>query len=201
MACDFQAIAELGASVSRVILFGFPAVVMLLSAAETRTLPSLKKLAGFSVAWLGLLCVASPGFARAGDAPFGPSGLAWGFASLAFYAVYVWLSGKVSQRLGSVRLTSVSNLSTAAVVVLVVLIARDGEPPTVSAPALGWVAIMVLVSTVFPYFLLMEGIVRLGSSDASLISMCGPLVTVLAGVWFLDESLSTVQMIGTVLTI
>lgn len=200
MACDFQAIAELGASVSRVILFGFPAVVMLLTAAETRSLPSTQKMVGFGVAWLGLGCVASPGLSTSGGSSFGPTALAWGLASLAFYAIYVWLSGKLSRRLGSVQLTSVSNLSTAAVVVAVVLFARGGELPNASATALGWVAGMVVVSTVFPYFLLMEGIRRLGSTDASLLSMSGPVVTVLAGVWFLDETLNLLQLIGTVLT-
>lgn len=201
MACDFQAISELGASVSRVILFGFPIVVMLLVAVETRTFPSAHKLVGFGVAWLGLLLVASPGWATAAQAPFGPAGVAWGLASLVFYAVYVWLSGKLSRTLGSVRLTTVSNLSTAAVVVLVVLVLRGGEPPSASPSALGWVAAMVLLSTVFPYFFLMEGIRKLGAPDASLLSMSGPVVTVLAGVWVLDETLTLPQIFGTALTI
>lgn len=201
MACDFQAIATLGASVSRVLLFGFPAVVMLLTAAETRALPGAQKMVGFAVAWLGLVCVASPGFTAKGNAPFGPAGIAWGLASLAFYAVYVWLSGKVSRRLGSVRLTTVSNLSTAAVVVGIVLWTRGGQAPAASNAALGWVALMVVVSTVFPYFLLMEGIRRLGSSDASLLSMSGPVITVLAGFLFLGESLNPLQVLGTCLTL
>lgn len=201
MACDFQAIEALGASVSRVILFGFPAVVMLLTAVETRTFPSVRKIVGFGVAWVGLACVASPGLFSKEDAPFGPAGIAWGLSSLAFYAVYVWLSGKVSRSLGSVRLTSVSNLSTAAVVIGVVLMAQRGDVPIASDAALSWVLVMVVVSTVFPYFLLMEGIRRLGPSDASVLAMSGPVVTVLAGFWFLDESLTLVQAMGTCLTL
>lgn len=200
MLCDFEAIAALGASVSRVILFGFPQVVMLLTAAETRSLPNRQKMTGFFVAWLGLLLVASPGLCGAQSAAFGPLGLAWGGASLLFYSVYVWLSGKLSKKLGSVRLTSVSNLSTAAVVVVTVLVLRGGEAPSVSAKALGWVAAMVVISTVFPYFLLMEGIVRLGASDASLLSMSGPVVTVSAGVLVLGESLSLLQAAGMLFT-
>ena len=201
MACDFQAIALLGASVSRVILFGFPGVVMLLTAAETRTLPSGRKIAGFALAWLGLLCVASPSLSADGRSLFGPTGLVWGLASLVFYAIYVWVSGKLSRKLGSVRFTSVSNLSTAAVVLGVVLLSPGGEMPPASTTALGWIALMVVLSTVFPYFLLMEGIRRLGSSAASLLSMSGPVVTVFAGVWFLGESLSSLQVVGTALTI
>ncbi len=201
MVCDFRAIEALGASVSRVILFGFPAIVMLLTAVESRKMPSAQRVAGFSVAWLGLLGVASPGLVPNGDAPFGSTGLLWGAASLVSYAVYVWLSGRMTHKLGSIRLTSVSNLSTAAVVIAVVLFTEGGSMPRAAPAALGWVTLMVLFSTVAPYFLFMEGLRRLGPSDASLLAMSGPVVTVLSGWWVLDETLTALQLIGAGLTL
>src|SRR5690606_31195634 len=127
MVCDFEAIAQLGASVSRVVLFGFPLVVLLLDAVSTRSLPNARKMLGFVLAWLGLFLVAlhsGGGVTKNTDAGLTP--LAWGVASMVFYALYVWISGRISKKLGSVRLTSVSNLATAAVVVVAVLIQSAG---------------------------------------------------------------------------
>ncbi len=198
MMCDFEAIAGLGASVSRVVLFGFPLVVMLLEAIKRRQLPSRRKLLGFVIAWCGLFAVAQT--QDSGPTQFGSDGmspLAWGLASMTLYALYVWLSGDISRKLGSVRLTSVSNLTTAAVVVFVIFVAQGGNAPSAPPAGLGWVAMMVLISTVVPYFLMMEGIRRLGSEDASLLAMTGPVLTVVSGWLLLGESLSPTQLMGT----
>lgn len=198
MVCDFEAIAQLGASVSRVVLFGFPLVVLLLDAVSTRSLPNARKMLGFVLAWLGLFLVAlhsGGGVTKNTDAGLTP--LAWGVASMVFYALYVWISGRISKKLGSVRLTSVSNLATAAVVVVAVLIQSAGVAPEVTGAALTWIVVMVIVSTVAPYFMLMEGIRRLGAAEASLLAMTGPLVTVAAGWLFLGEDLTWVQLAGT----
>lgn len=198
MMCDFEAIAQLGASVSRVVLFGFPLVVMLLEAIKHRKLPQSHKLFGFVIAWSGLYAVAQT--KGAGPTQFGSDGLSplgWGLASMTLYAIYVWLSGDISRRLGSVRLTSVSNLTTAAVVVVVILIAGRGTAPSAPPSGLLWIGMMVLVSTVVPYFLMMEGIRRLGSEDASLLAMTGPVLTVVFGWLVLGEALSPLQLLGT----
>lgn len=198
MMCDFEAIAQLGAGVSRVVLFGFPLVVMLLEALKKRKFPAPHRLLGFACAWLGLACVALPSgetVVRFGHDGLSP--LAWGLASMTLYALYVWLSGDLSRKLGSVRLTSASNLTTAVVVVGLSLVLRQGEMPPVGQEALFWVAVMVVVSTVVPYFLMMEGVRRLGSEDASLLAMVGPVLTVATGWVFLGETLSLVQCLGT----
>jgi drug/metabolite transporter (DMT)-like permease len=198
MMCDFEAIARLGASVSRVVLFGFPLVVLVLDAVARRTLPETRRVLGFAIAWMGLFFVArkaGPISAAGDDSQLTP--LAWGVASMVFYAVYVWLSGKIANSLGSVRLTSVSNLATAAVVVTVVLIQGAGAPPQASAAALGWIVVMVFVSTVAPYFMLMEGIRRLGAPEASLLAMTGPVITVGAGWLLLGEQMTLMQLAGT----
>lgn len=56
---------------------------------------------------------------------------------------------------------------------------------------------MVVVSTVVPYFLLNEGIRQIGGSQASIIAMLGPPLTVGVGWITLDESLSWWQLCGT----
>jgi len=161
-------------------------------------MPERKRLAGFLLAWLGLLLVAvgqSSSIERQLD------DLPWALASMGLYALFVWASGKVTQTLGSVRLTMSSNLATAAVVLLFVLGTHSGAAPVASNSALAWILVMVFVSTVAPYFLMTEGIKRLGATDASLLAMSGPLVTLVAGFILLGESLTSMQLLGTAVTI
>ena len=195
MYSDFQAIAFLGAGVSRVILFGFPLVVMGVEGIVQRSPPPRSRVLGYAVAWVGLLCVA-------GGAPDlathdWQSGLLWALASLVLYGLYVASSAPLSRRIGSVPLTIVSSTSTGVVVVSTLLLQNSGLPPSISGAAFGWVSVMVIVSTVVPYFLLTEGIRRLGGSRAGLISMLGPPLTVSVGWLLLDETLSGIQILGT----
>lgn len=194
MTADFQAIAHLGASVSRVVLFGFPLLVLAFESLAARRWPARHQLLAFFVAWLGLAAVASGGLE---GASFGAAALLWGVFSLFLYALYVWLSGKVTHTIGSVRLTMVSQLTTGLIVVSFLLMQGRGSPPPLPMAGFGWIALMVVVSTVVPYFLMMEGIRRLGASQASLLAMGGPVVTVGAGWLVLGESMSWIQLVGT----
>ena len=203
---DFQAIAQLGASISRVILFGFPLVVLLLEAFGTRTWPSQKRFIGFGLAWLGLASIAFFAAPHGGSDRFSlpPASLStysWAFASLGVYGLYVWGSTGVTRRLGSATMTGWSNLTTSFVVISVILVRQLGSAPPASQPALLWISAMVLISTVVPYFMLMEGIRRLGGASAGMLAMTGPLITLFAGWLFLGETLTPLQLLGTVLTL
>lgn len=197
---DFQAISYLGAGVSRVILFGFPLVVMIIDASLTRIWPSRSRLWGFALAWFGLMGVASGQGGSPGD-PLRWTGLLWGVVALFSYAIFVWFSGRLAPRLGSVQMTITTQLATAAVVVVGVLISGDFRAPAINESALGFVALMVVVSTIGPYFLLTEGIARLGAARASLLAMFGPTVTLMAGAIVLDESLTAIQWLGAAATL
>lgn len=204
MFCDFQSIYYLGAGVSRVVLFGYPLVVMVLETKTTRRLPSGQRLVGFAVAWVGLLLVCAV-FQRllfpSGHAKvaFSWAQLSWGFASLILYGSYVFLSGRFSQTMGPSRLSLLSNVSTSLVVMAGLLIKSGGRWP--AGPGLGWVAAMVVVSTVVPYFLMMEGISKLGATRASLTAMVGPAMTLFASALILDEMFSFGQLVGVLLTL
>ncbi len=204
MFCDFQSIFYLGAGVSRVVLFGYPLVVLVLDAVVDRKVPSRIGVLGFFVAWVGLVLVCGvldgAGAAR-GTHPWSWTHLSWGVASLVLYASYVKMAGKLSVEMGSTRLSLLSNLATCFVVVAVLSIVGAGSAPTIEAMGLLWVGLMVVVSTVVPYFLMMEAIRCLGPARASLTSMVGPVMTLFAGALVLGEALSGTQLFGVVITL
>jgi drug/metabolite transporter (DMT)-like permease len=194
MLCDFQAIRYLGAGVSRVMLFGFPLVVMLLETVVDRHTPPRRRLLGFAVAWCGLGLVAL-GAGGTRDASFG-IGVFFAIVSMSLYGVAVWSTARLGRVLGSAELTLVSNTATGLVIVLGLFFYEGGAVPPITQTPLLWVTAMVLLSTVIPYFAMNEGIGRLGASRASLVAMLGPPITILSGWAILGETLSLLQWIG-----
>lgn len=202
MFCDFQSIYYLGAGVSRVVLFGYPLVVMFLDTLSQRRWPSRARLLGFFAAWTGLLfvCGLLDGHGGTG-AGVTLSHLLWGFSSLTLYAIYVFFCGKLSKKMGASRLSTWSNLTTSLVMVGALLIKGAGHAPHITFQAGLWVLGMVLVSTVVPYFLMMEGISRIGATQASLTAMVGPVITLFAVSAILGEQFVWSQIFGVVLTL
>lgn len=66
----------------------------------------------------------------------------------------------------------------------------------VPAAAIGWGAIMALVSTLIPTLLLSSGIRRIGAGTAAIAGSLGPVSTIVLAYLFLDEQLTVRQGIG-----
>jgi drug/metabolite transporter (DMT)-like permease len=61
--------------------------------------------------------------------------------------------------------------------------------------------LMAVVSTVLPAWFMSEGIRRIGTSRAAMVSSVGPVSTILLGDAVLDELITGVQWIGVVLVL
>jgi len=66
----------------------------------------------------------------------------------------------------------------------------------VTAPGLGWLAAIAVVSTFAAIGLFFAGLRHVGSTTASIVSTAEPLTTVLLASVVLGESLDTVQLLG-----
>ncbi len=189
--CDFSAIDRIGAGLSRVILFSFPGFVVLIEAVLKRRWPSPRSVLGFGIAWAGLWLVG--GLSRAQSAAdLAGFGLALGSAVL--YAVYLSIAQRVTHRLGGPLFAALSNTgATLLAAVLAPDFFRGGAMP---GRASLWVGLMVVISTVLPFFLLFEGVRRIGAERASLLALLGPPVTLLAARLLLNETISGAQICG-----
>lgn len=127
--------------------------------------------------------------------------MAWAASAVLIYGYYTWASANASRRMGSVPYTITSNLVTAACFVTHGFVVGDGHAPSASNAAMLWLAIMALFSTALPYFLMFEGMARVGATQASLVSMLGPVVTVVASVLLLGETYSWLQIVGAVVVV
>lgn len=197
--CDFHAIHQLGASVSRMLLYLFPALIIVLQALENRQLPPRTQLAVFAVAWAGIALLLLPGWQGGSIAP---AGVAFGLGAAACYATFLWRSQGLMKAIGSVRFNQYSNSFTLLFMALFLLPGSSPGDLALSPPALGWLLLLVVFSTVLPYFLMFEGVHRIGASEAGIVSMLGPVITIVAAVaLFPDEHLGPLQWAGVALVL
>tara|TARA_A100001391_G_scaffold44134_2_gene25750 strand:- start:1147 stop:2046 length:900 start_codon:yes stop_codon:yes gene_type:complete len=197
--CDFSAIHELGASLSRMLLYLFPALVMLIEAARARRLPSALHALVFAGAWSGIALLLLPGWQ---DGRVTLHGVLYGLGAAACYASFLTLGQGLMKSLGSVRFNQVSNSFTLVFMGVGLLPGIPASELMLSAPALGWMLVMVVVSTVLPFFLLFEGFHRANASEAAVVAMFGPVVTVGAALaLFPDEQLGPLQWLGMVVVL
>ena len=56
--------------------------------------------------------------------------------------------------------------------------------------------LLALITTILPPYLMSAGISRLGVGNAAILGSVGPVSTLILAWWFLDESLSPLQMAG-----
>lgn len=192
--CDFTAIERVGAGLSRIILFTFPIFVIVMSAVRDRKPPPAAQVALFFVVYAGLWLVVMPH----GPGSLGHKewiGIFWALGSAVSYAAFLITSQVVMGRIGSVRFTAFYNL---VVLVLMVAYALVVDPPQrwPSASTIQWGTAIALVCTVVPFFLLFEGIRRVGAARASLLTLAGPVITVALAWWLLDEAMNATQWIG-----
>lgn len=199
-ACDFSAIDRIGAGPSRVILFSFPGVVLVIEAIRLRAWPRRLEVFTFGLAWLGLVGVAAPeglGALHGRDL----SGVLFALGGSVTYAMFLTASQRSMKVMGSVAFTAYSNVGTAVALLVALPFVLGPEDLDWNARGLAWLTLLVVACTVLPFLLLARGIERAGAGPASLLTLVGPPLTVVAAYFFLGERLVPVQIAGALLVL
>ena len=198
---DFIGLLYITVSLERLILFVYPTIVVLLSAAFLRrpiTRVAIGALvlcyAGIALAFFGDLVIAS-------DKRSTVIGSLLVFASAIAYAVYLVAAGRVIARIGSLRFVAWAMLVSTAFIAAHFALTRPLTALVVPARVHALSFAMAVLSTVLPTWLVAESIRRLGANAASLIGSLGPIFTIALGVWLLDEPLHALQIGGAALVL
>jgi len=197
--CDFTAIERVGVSVSRLILFTFPMMVMIINAIMIRKAPTRQQWVVFFTTYFGIALVMVPQGLQSMSG-FDWIGAAWALGSAFTYAVYLVTSQEIMKSLGSVRFTAASGTVTLIIMLAVIPVTAGVENLTFPSDGVFWGFVIATACTVLPFFMLFEGIKRCGATQASLITLSGPILTVIAAWLILDETLTSVQIIGASIT-
>jgi drug/metabolite transporter (DMT)-like permease len=124
-------------------------------------------------------------------------GAAFVFASTLTYSAYLIGTGEAVARIGVSRFTAFAMLVACTATVLQFVVTH---PPrsllNLSVRVYQLSAVMAVVSTVLPVFMLSASIRLIGSGRAALIGSIGPVATLLMAAAILDEALTVQQMAG-----
>ncbi|PKR54960.1 DMT family transporter [Thalassospira marina] len=196
--CDFTAVSIIDVTVSRIVLFSFPAIVMILEAVHRWRLPPPRQIICFLITYCGLILVVAPnGVSLVSDHVW--QGVFWAFSSALTYACYLYFSQRKINVIGSMHFSALINTVAGIAMVLYELVVE--KPLHLNLAGVLWTTGISIFCTVIPFFLLFEGIRRIGATQASLISLSGPALTFFAAWLLLGETLSPTQMAGFVVVI
>jgi drug/metabolite transporter (DMT)-like permease len=118
------------------------------------------------------------------------------------YALYLFYSGEMVQRLGSLRLVGLATSVACVLCIVQFVVLRPLDVAWAVAPQVIWLSVLnATLCTVVPVMLVMMAIERIGSSLAAQVGMVGPMATMLMGVLVLDEAFTAWLVAGTVLVI
>jgi drug/metabolite transporter (DMT)-like permease len=195
---DFLGLQYVTAGVGRLLLFAYPTIVVLLSAAFFKPIRR-RDVAALVVTYAGVALVLSE--AAGGENLDLPMGAALVFGSALAYAVYLVIGAEVAQRIGAIRFAALAISAACLCCILQFLLLRPLSALVLPKEVYGLMVIVAAVCTVIPIFLTAEALRRIGANQVAIIGAVGPVSAIVFGGIVLDETMSPIQLAGAALVI
>lgn len=196
---DFMGLQFISAGLERLILFLTPSFVLLISAWFMAKKISRIEWMALGISYLGTVFVFFHDVRVGGESAV--LGSAFVLGSAISYALYLILSGELVRRVGAIRLVAyamcVASVACIGQFFLLRPVAMLAQPNEVYALSL----VNAVFCTVFPVFLTMIAVARIGAATASQAGMIGPVSTLFMGALILDEPVTVIQLAGTTLVL
>ena len=194
---DFWGLSYISVGLERLILFTYPAMVVVLAGVWLKSPVGTREIAALLVSFAGI------GLAFWGDVQpasnrghilIGSLAVLGGALSYALYMIGV---GQMVARIGSLRLTGLAITISTFFVLGHFALTHPLEALRQPAKVYWLTAGMALFSTVMPIFLNTEAIRLIGPARVSIIGFLGPVLTIVLGDVLLGESITAIQLAGT----
>ena len=194
---DFLGLQYVSAGVGRLLLFLYPTIVVLLSAAFLGKRIVRREVVALGLSYAGVALVLSSAF----DEPNSnlPLGAVLVFGGAVLYAIYLVAGSQVVQRVGSIRFTAYAMLAACVFCIVQFLALRPLSALALPLPVYLLMLGVAVISTVIPSFMVSEALRRIGANHVSLIGGLGPLVAIVLGYIGLDEAMTVLQFCGAAL--
>ena len=204
---DFVGLQYISAGLERLILFLYPSFSVLINSF------AFKQRISKAQYWALALTYAGIGIAYFGELRIdtGNPNFYWGsflvFLCAITYACYLSGTGRMVPVLGAAKFTTYSMLSaTTAILVHFFIREATGTEPALpvgpgSGALWGYGALLAVIATVLPSFMLSAGMKRIGANNAAIVTSVGPVSTILQAHFFLGEAIFAEQLLGTALVI
>ena len=199
---DFLGLKYISAGLERLILFTYPTITLLLGLAFQGRSISRREWLALGLCYLGIGAAFAHDVQVSGDPAVIWVGAGFVFASSVSYALYLSGSAGMIARLGAARFTALAMLASTAATFGHFAATQPMEALVAQAwPVYALGLAMAIFSTVLPVFAQSAAIRRLGSGQAALVGMAGPLLTIVFAWLLLGEGFSAAQMLGVVLVV
>lgn len=200
---DFYGLKFISAGLERVILFSYPAWVVLLGAFIYKTPVQNKQWGALLLSYIGIFIAFWGDFKGLPESASVWTGSILVVCCAFTFALYVLWSGRYIPVLGVGLFTSTAMLgATLAIACHFFLTGQTLETLTVFTPKVYfYFFLMGVFTTVVPSYLVSAGISRIGSSNVAIVSSIGPIFTIFLAWYFLGESFGWIQLLGSLLVI
>lgn len=196
---DFLGLQYITAGLERLILFLTPSFVLLISAVFLQRKVSRIEWAALGVSYLGIVLAFLHDLKLGGDQVMLGSVFVLG-AAIA-YAFYLIQSGQLVARLGTLRLVSYA-MCVSSVACITQFFALRPASMLIQPHEVYWLSLVnAIFCTVFPVFLTMFAVQRIGAATTSQAGMIGPVSTLFLGSFLLNEPVTSWQLAGTLLVL
>lgn len=198
---DFLGLQYISAALERLILFTYPAVVLLLSSLMYGRSIHGREILALLISFSGIAVV----FVQDLKITESPRALWIGsalvFATSLTYSFYLVGNTSLIRRLGATRFTGMA-ASISSVFVLGHFLAMH-SPGDLHIPASLYVTVLALalVSTAIPIWMTSEALRLIGPNRVAIISSIGPILTIWMGALFLGETVNAVTYLGAILVL
>ena len=197
---DFWALMLIDASIERVLLFSYPAMVVALGAVIERRAPEAR------VVWAMLLTYVGIFFAMGGmdvaELRANLFGAALVLIAALTTAIYFLIGARYTRELGSTRFAAISMISAAVLLgIHFALFRSSDELRALAAYDWGLLAVLGIGCMFVPGLLQAEGMRRVGASRAAIGSTIGPPTTIVLAAIFFSERLNLWQILGSAMIV
>lgn len=196
---DFLGLQYISAGLERLILFLTPSFVLLISVFFLRKKITAREWLALGTAYLGTVLVFLHDVRLGG--PNVTLGGAFVLGSAIAYALYLLISGELVNRVGTLRLVAYAMCVSSVACILQFFLLRPAAMLVQPMPVYGLSMINAVFCTVFPVFLTMVAVSRIGPATTSQAGMIGPVSTLFLGALILSEPITGIQLAGTALVL
>jgi drug/metabolite transporter (DMT)-like permease len=182
-----SAIKYASAGLVALLLYLYPAFVVILSAFVLNERVTRLKMAALVLALVGTAFTVGPAGGQL-------KGALLAVSAALIYSVYIIVGTGVMKHVSAVQSSTVI-FASAGIIYGILVILNGPQPPSSEA---GWLIIagMVVIATVIPVVTFLAGLERIGPTNAAMLSTLEPVVTVLLAALLFDEKLQPVTLLG-----
>jgi drug/metabolite transporter (DMT)-like permease len=191
-AAYFTSLKTIPAAVTSILLYLYPALVMLMAAAFLGERLTRVRVLALLIAGAGVFTVVNP--LGSGGGSIDSIGLLFGLSTAAIYATYILVGRALLRDVPAVAATA--SIATTAGITLAVVGAAGGQLRPLSAGGWALALSMAVVATAIPATMFLAGLARVGATRAAIISTLEPATTVVLATLMLGENLGPLRLVG-----